>query len=473
MTAIPIPISSAPGVRAEEGAGRLVNTFAVKQEAGARFPVIWYRCAGLREVLNIASHVHLRGAILVGTTLVCVLDTRVYAVTVTAGVFSATNLGAQAGTDKVTIAKNNAATPNIVMVSSDGAFNLFTGSAPTAFADADLPQPLAVAELDGYFLFCLGDGRIFASDLNAVTVSTNSFTTEQSLGGLLRGVAHKGEFWAFGSTGTGLYKDKGLSPFPLERQFQIEKGIIGTHAVAGWERGWVGELIWVGADGVVYRANGYTPEPISNDDVTRAIVQSIRDGTGATLEASVYMQGKHAFWRLTDPGNWTWDYNVTTTNWCERESFNRDDCRSSTIVRAFNMWLSGDRTTGKLFDIKDEHYVEADDALIAEWVTGAVANFPARIKIPRADFDFTVAVGDAGGEDDPQVQISWALDGGYTYGNPVLRPLGPQGESRQPVTVQRVGRTTGKGIRFKLRVSDNVHVALQGGQVPVVAQAAE
>lgn len=473
MVAIPVPISSSPGVKPQEGAGRLINCFTEKAEPGARFPVVWRRSAGLRQVLDVATatHVHLRGAILVGSTLVSVFNVRVYGVSVSGTVFTGTSLGALSGTDAVTVAKNAAATPNIVCVAAAGCFNLFTGSAPTAFADADLPAPNSVCELDGYFIWTIGDGRIFVSGLNAVTVASNGYTTEQSLGGLLRGVAFRGEFYAFGVTGCGVYKDVGSSPFPLQRQFQIEKGICGTNAVAGWERGWIGQLFWVGDDGVVYRLNGYTPEPISNDDVTRAIQAAILAGDGSLLEASVYMQGKHAFWRLTYPSNWTWEYNATTQNWDERESYDRSDCRGCTTVKAFNRWIMGDRTTGKLAQVDDTYYREYSDPLIFEIQTGIVANFPARLSIPRADFDFAGAVGTAAGEDPiqtaPVVAISWSADGGYSFGNPVTRELGAEGEARASPYVARIGLTNGKGIRFKLRVSDPVHVGFLGGQVSV------
>ncbi len=476
MGAIPVPVSSTPGVKPQEGGGRLINCFAEKADKTAPNQVIWRRSAGMRQVLSIADYSHLRGAIAVGATLVVAMDTRVLTVTESGGIFVAANQGTLAGTLPITVAKNNAATPNIVAVTENGAFNLFTGSAPTAFADADLPQPNSVAHLDGYFLFTLGDGRIFSTGLNDVSVSTSAYQTEQSFGGLLRGIVFNGEFYAFGATGFAVYRDAGTSPFPLARQFAVETGLVGTHAIAGWEPGWVNQLIWVGDDNVVYRLNGYTPQPVSNDDVTRDIFAAVLAGDGSLLEASVHMQGKHAFWRLTYPGNWTWEYNASTKEWNERKSFNTPDCRASRSVKAFNLWIVGDRETGKLFSVEDTYLREGDDPLVYEIVTGVALNFPARIAIPRADFNFTAAVGQADGEDpiqiDPVVQISWSLDGGYTYGNAVTRALGAQGKSRQPVTVQRIGLTTGKGIRFKLRVSDPVHVGFMGGQIPVEIRAA-
>lgn len=467
MVAIPFPITSAPGIKAQEGGGRLINCYAEKTEPGARQPVIWKRSPGLLEQMTASSHTHLRGAILVGSTLLLVMDDRVYSTT-SAFTAGGTNLGTLSGTTRVTIAKNNAATPNIIAVTENGAFNLFTASTPSAFVDGDLPQPNSVCSLDGYLIFSIADGRIFSTDLNSVSVSTSSYTTEQGL--LLRRVVNfRGEVFAFGDKWTGVYRNAATSPFPLERRtFTIPRGICGTHAIAGFEEGWANDLIWVGEDNVVYRMNGYTPEPISTPDIVRA-VETCADRS--LLEASVYMHNGNAFWVLTSPGEWTWEYNRSTQNWNERQSFNTDDWRMSATVWAFDQWLAGDRDTGKIFKISPTYFKEANDPLIVELQTGIVANFPAKLGAPRADFDITAAVGLAAGEDPtqttPEVQISWSDDGGYSYGNPVNREMGGEGEATKNVTILRTGVSKAKGRRFKLRISDPVHVGIMGGQMVV------
>jgi hypothetical protein len=478
MTAIPIPVSSSPGIKGQEGSGRLVNCFAEKQGEAARFPVIWRRSPGLRQVYSVTGFSHLRGAIVSGSTMVTVLDTRAWAITESAGTFSGVNLGAFAGTDKITTAVNNAGTPNIVAVSpAQGCFNLFTGSAPTSFADADLPgSPKSVHNHNNYFLWPYADGRIFASGLNAVTVSASAFTTEQSCGSLLRGVFLDGDSYFFGTRGCSVYRDIGASPFPLERRdLTIARGIAGTNAVAGHEIGGPGVLIWAADDATVRKMNGYRPDLISNEDVARDIRACIAAGDGDTLEASVYSDGNHHFWVLTYRDNWTWEYNITTGNWQEKESFNASDWRSCTTLRAFDRWISGDVSSGKLFSIDPTYYREADDPLIFEIVTGVTPSFPARGAVLRADFDFTVGVGSASGEDpvqtDPVVQISWSRDGGASWSDPVTRGLGGEGETRKRVSVLRIGQFGAQGIRFKLRVSDPVHVGFQGGQMAVEQRA--
>jgi hypothetical protein len=479
MTAIPFPLSSAPGARPQEGAGRLINGFAVPAGEGARAPVRWQRTAGLRQLIDIAAHSHLRGAILVDATLIAVFDQRVYAVSESGGLFAAVNLGALSGSTPVIIARNRATPPNIVCVTDDGAFNLFTAAAPANFADIDLPQPNSVSEIKNYLAFTIGDGRIFTTGINDVSVSGGAFATAP--GPLLRGVAFRGEFFAFGRTFTQPWTLVDTAPFPMQPSIGgggvIPRGLVGGHAVAGHEDGWAGELIWVADNDTVVRLDGYRAVPISTDDVTRDIAAAVKAGDGALLEASVHMQGAHAIWRLTYPGRWTWEHNLSTGGWHERQSYGRNDCRGSVSLHAFDRWMSGDRTTGKLFEIDDACYREADQPLRFIIRSGAIAGFPARLGAPRLDFDFTAAVGQAGGEapvqTDPTVLIRWSVDGGFSFGNAVPRKLGRQGEGAQTVTVLRGPASKGgKGLVVELEVADPVHTALLGGQIALQQRAA-
>lgn len=475
MAAIVFPTSSAPGAEPQEGSGRLVNCRAVKTEQGSRAPILYKRPAGLREVLNVTGHSHYRGGIVIGSTLVVVFGSRVYAVTVSGTTFTAANLGALSGTDTITIARNNAATPNIVAVCDAGTFNLFTNSAPTAFADADLPAANSVAGVDGYFVFTTASGQIWSTGLNVVTVASDAFTTAQvKPDGLRRGVAFRGEYFAMGDDSIQVFDETGDTPFPLAyKKITIPRGICGTDAVAGWEDGWANELIWVGEDSIVYKLDGYTPVPISNADVVRAI-STATDRT--LIEASVYMDGMDAIWAITSPGEWTWEYNKTTDRWNERTSYGRADWRARGSIHAFDRWIVGDDETGKLFSVDPTFRKEEGDPLIWHLESGDNASFPAKIKLPRADFDFTAGIGNAAGEDpietDPVVMISWSLNGGRDWGNEVTRRLGAQGEGNILVTINRLGMTKAKGVRFRLRVSDPVHVGFLGAQLVGLPEAA-
>jgi len=392
-----------------------------------------------------------------------ILNTRVLKVDSS---YAVTDLGALAGTLPVTTARNNAApTKQNLVVTENGCFNLFEAAAPTAFADPDLPSsPTSVCDIDGYFVWSFGDGRIFASDLNSVSVSALSFNTEQGLF-VRRVVRYAGRLYAFGDKWTGVYRDAGTTPFPFAREVTIPRGICGTHAIAGWETGWANTLIWAGDDYVVYKLDGYTPVPISTNDVSRDIYAAVLAGQRDLIEAYVYMFARNAFWVLTCHDRFTWEYNLSTGDWNERKSYNRECWKGMKSLRMFDQWLIGDQFDGELYVINGEYFLEGIDPLIWHVESGAIAGFPRGMVIPRASFHITAGVGNFSLVENPEVQISWSLDGGYSWGEPVLRMLGAPGRTKSHPYVLISGLSKGQGVRYRLRVSDPVHVGLNGGTI--------
>ena len=55
MVAVPFPVTSSPGARPQEGAGRLINAYAIKTEQGAATPLKWMRSPGLRQLTAAAG----------------------------------------------------------------------------------------------------------------------------------------------------------------------------------------------------------------------------------------------------------------------------------------------------------------------------------------------------------------------------------------------------------------------------------
>lgn len=462
MPDIIFPTTSAPGLRAQESGGRLINAFAEKTPTGAPTKIILRRSPGLARVAKHGSNVHTRGFLDTGTVAIWILNDR--AVKFDSS-FVISDLGALAGSTPVTMARNNAATNDFVVVTDTGCFNLFTNSAPTAFADSDLPgTPTSVCDYNGYFVWSFGDGRIFASDLNSVSVSALSFNTEQGLFGR-RVVRYAGNLFYFGDKWTGVYKDVGSIPFPFAREVTIPRGIVGTHAVAGWETGWSNELLWVGDDFVVYKLAGYTPQPVSTDDVSRDIQSAVIAGDRSLIEAYVYMFESNAFWVLNCHERWTWEYNLNTGEWNQRMSYNRNNWKGMKSIRIFDKWLVGDEYSGELYEISGTYFLEGTDPLIWHVESGVIQNFPRGMIIPRASFNVTAGVGTFELSEDPLIEISWSLDGGYSYGKPVLRRLGGPGLTHSHPYVLCSGLSRGQGIRYRLRVSDPVHVGLSGGTV--------
>jgi hypothetical protein len=59
---------------------------------------------------------------------------------------------------------------------------------------------------------------------------------------------------------------------------------------------------------------------------------------------------------------------------------------------------------------------------------------------------------------DPKCAISWSLDGGLNFGNPLIRSLGQQGHAKRPrISVKNCGLSSSLGNRWRLDVTDAVY----------------
>lgn len=459
--------SSKPGSLQENG-GKLINAFVEKLADGRG---VMKRAPGLNRVASSASRVLCRGMYLAGSTLLVAYQDRLESVD---AAFVNSDLGALAGSGPVTIARNNRTpTPQIVAVTENGAFNLFTSAAPTAFADPDLPNPNSVCFQDGYFFFTIGDGRCYASGINEVTINSLDFIIcEARSDGLLRGIAFRQELFLMGQSSIEVWQNTAQpTGFPYSRATVIPRGLKGQWAVSGWEEGFANTLIWVGDDNIVYQLAGYTPQRISYNDIERDL-ETISDGS--QLKAISYMSGGHALWSLKSP-SFTWVYDLSTNQWHNRKSFGRMTFRGEQAVKAFGMSIVGDEATGHLYSVDDRYYYEDGEPLVLTIESGPGSGFPTRMSVPLVMFDMDVGTGIPAGvvpiETDPVIQIAWSDDGGATWSMPVIRDIGRGALYRNRIDVSRTGLTTQKGRNWKLWVSDAVYVGLLGGNMTVEQRA--
>ena len=460
---IPFPLSSAPGRAPNEGAGRLINCAAEALGQGAASPAVWRRVAGLVQFCA-GTQSGCRGFLEVNGVLFAVIGQQLVYID-SGGTVNV--VGVVAGTKRVTMARNNKKpTPDMVMVTENGAF-VFTFTTITAYPDADLPVPNSVTFQDGYFFFPIADGRAFNSDLNDTAVNALGYTTAESKpDGLSRAIAWNNQLLLFGPYSLEFYVDNAnpAPAFPYSRSTTISRGLAGQFAVAGHENGFGGAaLIWVADDNTVVRLNGYGFEKISPPDLDR-LIEAVSDKE--TLEAFVYAAGGHSKWVLSSP-DWTWEFDLGSQKWNERESHGLSRWTATCSVFAFGIWLVGDANSAKVYQVDSTAHTENGTPLRMRIESGPVQNFPNRTRVPRADFDFANGEGDAAAattpETSPVVEISYSDDGGSTWSLPLQRPLGPQGRFGQRVTVTRCGQTGPRGRRWRLDISDPVYAGLVRG----------
>lgn len=464
--AIKFSANSSPGERAQLSGSRLINAIVEQLGTGE---VLIKRAPGLKRFSKSAGgYTHCRGMIEANdSTLLVMYDDYVESVTLDASGNPVHEFrGLMSGTDIVTLAKNNAATPDIVGVSPDrGAFILSATGAPAEYPDSDVGFPVSVCFGDGYFFFAYGDGSCIASGLNTTAVDPlDSIVAESHSGGLVRGVWFNGLLFLFGKKGTEVWQNTANpTGFPLSRSTVIPAGLVGVNAIAGYQSEFTSALVWVSPTNIVYQMNGYSPVRISTHDVERDL-QKLADKS--SLRCFVAMNNGHAFVVLKSD-SFTWVFDLLTATWQERASHNSKRWRAECSVYAFGDWLLGDETNGKLYRLDNRTFNEDGDTLVWDVTSLPVDDFPMRQTVARADFAFTVGVGNAEGETDqeidPTVLISWSDDSGARYGRPVERKLGKQGDYRRRVAINRAGRTRALGRQWNFKVYDAAFVGITGG----------
>jgi hypothetical protein len=486
MVAIPFPTSTSPGQRPQEGAGRLINCYA--DPRGGDIGPVWHRAPGVKILGSDAISATWRswsfpfeewfgvaeqgtgdgtylGGVLVGSSAYIRLGTKFYTLD-NAGALTLLS-GTASGSDKTFFARNNAATPDVVIVCDDGVF-YFPSGVKTAYPDNDVGSPNSVCFHDGYFMFTYGDGTLLASGVNSTSINSLDFTSaESNPDGLSRAWSCRGLLYAAGPATIEVYGPPVNSTgFPLTRQgYNITPGLITPWAVAGFEAEFGNFPIYVGSDNTVRHLLQSNPVKISPADLD-FLISNVSDKTD--LEALCYISRGNPFWQLSCD-DWTWVYNINNKTWHERQSYGLARSRMTLSLPAFGEWLTGDTQADVVLAVDASKLTEVDSPLIATIESASAKDFPNRVRVARADFDFTVGIGDVTGTDpietDPTVMVSWSDDGGVTYTNPWNRKLGEQAETLQRVTVLNTGLSGPMGRRWRVAVSDPVHFGLMGGDM--------
>lgn len=469
---IPWPLSTAPGANALESAGRLFNCSAEPLGDAQPTKIVWRRQPGLTNFTDLALTGY-RGGILVDNLAYIAVGTNIVTVDASGAVSVA---GSLPGSDVVTFARDNESpTPSIQCVSpANGAFAVTSNSVTSFNGGGVLPAPNCVWAQDGYFFWGIGNNQVFAAGPNSTDVNALTFVTIQSraTGNLLRGVPYQGLSYIFAGNFCEVWADTAqpFPAFPYSRYAVIDRGLFGANAIAGWEDGF-GKLYWVGDDCGVYFMNGITPQKVSPPDLDRAI-QAVGQANAAKLWASCYIANGKPMWALSYGTNWTWELNINTSRWHQRESWNAglyQAWRAQGSLLAFGNWLTGDVLSTNLIFVDPTTQQECGNPLRMRMESGPVKEFPNRTSIARADFDFVTGVGNVSLSTQtgqaPQCSIACSRDGGVTWDPPRIRQLGAQANSIQRVYGTRFGQSSNHGPRFRLDISDEVYAAFMGGTV--------
>lgn len=461
---VALPKSTFPGNRPQEARGVLMNCYA--EPIGEEGDVRWRRVPGLTE-FSTSTETNFRGFAEVPGSLYVVLGQRVIRYTST-GVATVLT-GSVSGDEPVIMARNNAATPDVVIVApGDGAYWI-SGDSVVAYPDPDIGQPNAVCVFKSFFIFTYGDGTMLATSPNSTAINTlDNATAEYRPDTLYRPVPAGGVLLLFGSSSIEVWGGSANDPpgFPFSFMQGIDRGLAGRYAISGYQEGFGGGIVFVGDDNGVYQFTSGAPSKISPPDLDLLIGKADK----STLEVTTFASRGHLF-AAVQSDDWTWVFDLNTQKWHLRQSYLQPRWRATQAILAFGKWIVGDTLSGSLAVIDGDAHTEFGKPLRYSITTGPQKKFPSRFRINRAHVHATVGTGIVTGlspiQTDPIIEIEVSGDGGLTWTHPRQLPLGKQAVGRQAIAANNFGHATGQGILIRMAVADPVDASIMGAALEI------
>lgn len=314
----------------------------------------------------------------------------------------------------------------------------------------------AVAYQDGYFIFNrAGTGQFFISQLLSVEFNAIDFATaEGSPDDAVHVVSKQRELWIFGTDSIEVWYNSGSPDFPFDRLQGafIERGTDSPQSVVKLDD----SLFFLGADGMVYRTQGYQPVRIS----THGMEYDIAKGRIDDAFAWGYVAEGHTFYVITFPAQKkTWCYDVATGIWHERQHYQWGHDNALCYARFAGRHLIGDFQSGMIHDLTMNSGTNNGDPIQRVAISPPVQAGKVSVSQSVLELDMETGVGlPVGQGDNPQAMLQWSDDNGNTWSNERWATLGKVGEYRTRVRFFRLGMFRERV--FKLVISDPVPVAI-------------
>jgi hypothetical protein len=378
------------------------------------------------------------------------------------------------GTDPVVIEDNG----EQVFFAAGGKGYVYTYStnAFVQVTDTDFPGCGAVTFLDGYFVVNEPNTQKVYSSASYDGLSWDALDFASAEGSpdnvVTISAIHK-ELWVFGAKTTEVWYNAGTAGFPfapIQGAF-METGCLAPYSVAKLDN----TLFWLGTDargqGMIFKANGYSPQRISTHAVEWQIQQY---ETLSDAVAYTYQQEGHSFYVINFPStSTTWVYDVATSAWHERASFERGAFtrhRSNCQCNYNGHIIVGDWRNANIYEFDVNTY--SDPVGIQRWLRSWRAlpsntNTLKRTVQHSLQLDCAAGVGtNVGQGSDPQVMLRWSDDGGYTWSSEHWMSMGKIGEYYRRVIWRRLGMTLKLRDRvYEISGTDPVSISIMGAEL--------
>ena len=349
-----------------------------------------------------------------------------------------------------------------------------TGTSVTRVTDSNFPTEGAtsLAYIDGYGVLGRGgpSGQWFLSNLNDFsTYNALNFATAASTSGGVSPpyvLANHKEAWLFGSKTIEVWYDAGTFPFPFQLipGSLIDRGIAAPLSALRCDNA----PFWLGDDRILYRANGYSPQRISNSGMEEAICT----GTVSDAFATTHSLAGHHFYIITFPSlGRTFAYDAANGIIHERQTgttLTPTVWNVNCVIEAFGKTLVGTSAGGGVYELDLDTYTDVAGAVqIRSAVVGAPTYDAGKRAILRqVELECELGVGTPTGQGlNPQAMLRVSRDGGQTFGNYKTESLGPTGVRNARAQWSNLG--AGRNLVIELSISDPVKRAIYGARYSV------
>ena len=340
-----------------------------------------------------------------------------------------------------------AATSSRAIIVSDALAYSTNGASVVPVTMPDSRPAGSVAQLNGYFIIPeYGSARFYWIEPGQTDPDGLSFATTESTPGDIVIVVRVGdELWFLKEEGAEVWVPTGDADLPFQRVpgRNYDKGCRNGDTAVRFDN----TLVWVGNDGVVYRADN-APIRISDN----ALEEQIRKSDPNSLRSWQFAVDGHTLYCLTtDQG--TYVYDASSQQWSEFRSYDRAYWRAHVGDEGATFTVTGDAETGTLWRIDPE--VSNDDGEPLERVlTGGIT---VMVGPDRCDvLSIYVTTGTAPDPNDyPKMRVRWS-DDLQTYSDWEDVSIGRQGQYGAVVKLTRLGAMYYPGRLFEFMISDDV-----------------
>jgi hypothetical protein len=369
--------------------------------------------------------------------------------------------------------------PTQVLIASGGTLTVFSLISDTFQALTTPPTNVLMVEfLDGFFI-ALSQGNTWsvsnpedATTWPGISVAQVSVFSDQ----LLSLIVSNERLWVFGGKRAVAYYTSGspLFPFDVASGGFMEVGILAQYSVKRVAMKSGTTFMWLGGDerggtGVVYAANGYLPQRVSDHGFEYWMAQQpqISDAVGMARQD----QG-HNFYDLWFPtANATWTLDVDLGSWARRSSLVKGlPAAHLGRCHSFNFatHLVGDRNSGNVYAMSTQYLSENTapgvfNPIVRTRIGPTISNEGGQLTVPINEFqvDFETGLGpmpplvDAfGNPRDPQAMFSYSEDFGKTWTPERMISCGKAGQFKKVAIDRRLG--SWRSWTPKVTVSDPI-----------------